>query len=196
MPSLSALAFGTRLLRAAAALAPVLLAAPVAAATSWTLVPERSRLAFEARQGAQPIQGTFARWTAAIRFDPADLASSAVEVEVELASLATGDRNRDQQALAREFFDVARTPRARYRTVTFHPQSEGSYEVEAELEMKGITRPLRHPVRITIDGDRFLAEGEARLLRREFRFGEGVFDSEQILGPEILVRFSVEARRS
>ncbi|MCS6779816.1 MAG: YceI family protein [Geminicoccaceae bacterium] len=180
----------------ASLLASLLFAAPVAAAPGWTLVPEKSRLAFEARQGTQPIQGSFARWTAAIRFDPEDLAGSAVEVEVELASVSTGDRNRDQQAQAREFFDVARTPRARYRTVTFRPRSEGVYEVEALLEMKGITRPLRHPVRITIDGDRFLAEGEARLLRREFRFGEGVFDSEQILGPEILVRFAVEARRS
>jgi hypothetical protein len=32
--------------------------------------------------------------------------------------------------------------------------------------------------------------------RRDFGFGSGVFDSEQILGPEILVRFVVEARRS
>lgn len=184
--------------RAAASLLAVGLAAAVApagAATDWIVDPHRSRLAFSTRQGAQPIEGGFARWTARIRFDPADLPGSAVEVVVDLTSVATGDPARDKQAQAAEFFDSARTPEARYRSRAFRALGGDRFEVEAELTMKGVTRPLAHTVRIAIEGDRATAEGEVPLRRREFGFGSGLFDSEQVLAAEILVRFSLQARR-
>ncbi len=162
---------------------------------AWKADPAKSRLAFTAVQGAQVIEGSFGRWTVAIRFDPADLAGSSVEVAVDPTSVATGDPNRDKQAQAAEFFDSARHPEARYRTLAFEPRGEGLYEVVAELSLKGVTRPIRHPARISVEGERAVASGEVVLRRREFGFGSGVFDSEQILGPEIRVRFLVEASR-
>jgi polyisoprenoid-binding protein YceI len=186
-----------RRLRLAAAASVVFGTAPVfAEPPAWTVDPAASRLAFEARQGAQAIRGRFARWNAAIRFDPADLAGSTVTVEVDPTSLESGDANRDKQAQAAEFFDTARHPVARYRTRSFHPLGEDRFEVEAELTLKGVTRPLRHPVRIRVEGDRASASGEVSLKRRDFGFGSGVFESDQILGSEILVRFTVEAHRS
>ncbi|MCS6878933.1 MAG: YceI family protein [Geminicoccaceae bacterium] len=184
-----------RRLSATSALVLATLAASAAAAAEWRLVPESSRILFETRQGAQRIEGGFARWTASIRFDPRDLAGSKVELEVELTSVFTGDVNRDKQALSAEFFDVARWPRARYRTLAFRARNDGVYEVEAELQMKGINRRLVHPARIEIEGERARAAGEVRIERRAFRFGEGPFDSDQILAPEILVRFAIEAVR-
>ncbi len=185
-------------LLARTAIAAWLAAAPPAVAEppDWRIDPERSELAFRARQGAQTIDGRFTRWTARIRFDPAELDRSAVEVEVDLTSVATGDANRDKQAQSAEFFDTARTPVATYRTRALASAGDDRFEVDAELTLKGVTRPLRHPVRITIDGERAVATGEVVLHRREFGFGSGVFDSEQILGAEILVRFRVEASRS
>lgn len=185
----------SRLGLAAAALAILGGAGARAEPPAWTVDPAKSRLAFTALQGAQPIEGSFARWTAAIRFDPADLAGSRVEVAVDPTSLVTGDPNRDKQAQAAEFFDSARHPEARYRTLAFEAKGDGLYEVVAELSLKGVTRPIRHVARITIADGRAVASGEVVLRRREFGFGSGVFDSEQILGPEIRVRFLVEASR-
>lgn len=185
-----------RLVAGALAVGLALAGKSAAAAPDWSLVPEASRLGFTARQGAQPIAGSFARWTARIRFDPADLPGSAVEVVVDLTSVATGDPARDKQAQAAEFFDSARTPEARYRSRAFKALGGNSFEVEAELTMKGVTRPLTHTVRIAVEGDRATAEGEVPLRRRDFGFGSGLFDSEQILGAEILVRFSLQAMRS
>lgn len=160
-------------MRVAAAICGVgalLLSAGPISAMEWRLVPEASRISFETRQGAQKITGSFTRWTAQIRFDPEDLASASVEVTVELGSLRTGDGNLDRQALAPEFFDVARSPQARYRTIAFRPQGDGVFLVEAELAMKGVAQRIHHPVRITLDGTRARADGEVRLDRRLFRF--------------------------
>lgn len=171
-------------------------AAPAPAAPAWEVDPAASRLAFSVRQGTQTIEGGFARWNAAIRFDPADLAGSGVEVTVDLSSLATGDPERDRQTRAPELFDLARFPEARYRTLAFRPRGGDTYEVEAELTLKGVTRPLTHPVTITIEGERATARGEVVLDRRAFGFGTGPLESEQILGGQIQVRFEVRARRS
>jgi polyisoprenoid-binding protein YceI len=164
-------------------------------APAWTVDPATSRLGFTTRQGAQPIEGAFTRWTARIRFDASDLAGSSVEVVVDLASVASGDPARDKQAQSAEFFDSARTPEARYRTRAFRALGGDRFEVDADLSMKGVTRPLTHTVRIVLDGDRATAEGEVALSRREFGFGSGLFESEQILAAEIRVRFSLRATR-
>ncbi len=180
---------------AAAALAVLGGAGAGAEPPAWTVDPANSRLAFTALQGAQVIEGSFARWTAAIRFDPADLADSVVEVAVDPTSVVTGDPNRDKQAQAAEFFDSTRHREARYRTLAFEAKGDGLYEVVAELSLKGVTRPIRHPARINVADGRAVASGEVVLRRRDFGFGSGVFDSEQILGPEIRVRFLVQASR-
>ena len=54
-------------------------------APEWIVDPAKSSIGFTGRQMGVPSQGRFKSFTARVKFDPADLAASAVEVIVEVA---------------------------------------------------------------------------------------------------------------
>jgi len=178
-----------------ATMAAALLAAAPAEAARWQVDTARSSITVEFEQNGQPVTARFERFTAEVAFDPKDLTTSAVVVTVDLASFKTGDAQRDQMAASSELLAVASGPSARYATRSLKAVADDRYEVEAELTLKGITRPLTHHATIAIAGDRAHAQGEAVLTRTEFRVGANQFPRGDQIGLAVTVRFDLVARR-
>jgi polyisoprenoid-binding protein YceI len=79
------------------------------------------------------------------------LVDGRLEGEVEAASITTHDPDRDSHLAAPDFFDVDRHPRL--RLVTTEIERAGDEIVaQAELTIKGITRPLELRGRLTGEG--------------------------------------------
>jgi polyisoprenoid-binding protein YceI len=117
-------------------------------------------------------------------------------VEVDLASFTMGDAQRDQLARSEEILGASTAPTARYATRSFTALGGDRYEVVADLTLKGVTRELRHPVRITVAGDTAEAEGEVVLRRPDFGIGMRQLASPDPLAFEVVVRFELQARRA
>jgi polyisoprenoid-binding protein YceI len=81
----------------------------------WQIDLEHSNLRFSLRHIViHEIWGRFRRWGGTIVLSATDLAKSSVHVWVDLASIDTGDLERDAQIRSPEFFDVAHFPRATF----------------------------------------------------------------------------------
>jgi polyisoprenoid-binding protein YceI len=91
----------------------------LAAATDYTVQPAASTLGFSGTFQGESFDGSFGQWTAAIRYDPADLAHAAFDVTVSLASVNTGDSDRDSALPGSDFFNVATYPTAHFVTTGF-----------------------------------------------------------------------------
>ena len=79
-------------------IAPLLfaLALPtLASAADYAVQPAASKLGFSGSFQGQSFDGSFGKWTAAISYDAAKLATSKFDVVVDLASAKTGDNDRD-----------------------------------------------------------------------------------------------------
>src|SRR6185369_17530280 len=63
--------------------------AAVADEPRWTIDAKMSRITFTGWQMGAPSKGEFKKFSADIRFDPANLAASAVDVTIETASADT-----------------------------------------------------------------------------------------------------------
>ena len=61
----------------------------------WTIDYASSRIAFTAEQAEAPFDGSFKTFEADVRFDPAALADSRADVQIDTASVATSDKERD-----------------------------------------------------------------------------------------------------
>jgi polyisoprenoid-binding protein YceI len=73
---------------------------------SWSIDAERSTLQFRLPHVLLgEIEGQFACWGGRVRVDTADPRRSTVRIWVELASLSTGSRQRDEEILHTELFD-------------------------------------------------------------------------------------------
>ena len=157
--------------------------------------PRAQQLTVEFEQTGKPVAARFESFAAEIAFDPKDLAKASVVVTVDLGSLRTGDGQRDQMAVSSELLAAASGPTARYRDPQVAARGGDRYEVEADLTLKGVTRPLIHPATISISGGEAHAQGEVVLARTDFGVGSNQFPRGDQIGLAVTVRFDLIARR-
>lgn len=184
-----------RALRTVTALA-LLATAGIGAATQWLADPGNSSLEFTAEQAGARFAGSFRRFTPRIEFDPAAAAAGRFVVIVDVASVETRDRDRDEALRGAEFFDVARWPNARYETTRIVALEDGEYEAQGLLTIRDRTRevPLRFRFARAADGSARLT-GSAKLRRLEFGLGaEGDWRDTRWVGDEVEVRFALRLR--
>jgi len=183
---------------AAVPLTPAAAAAPAAPATGavrWA-VQAGSTLGFTTAWSGEPIQGRFDRWTADVVFGPDDLANSKVTVSIDMASARTGDDQRDASLPAPDWFDTATHPKAVFTASRFEKTGEGRFVARGTLSLRGVSRPLSLPLRLTIDGDTASVRGVTSLDRTAFGVGQGEWTSTDQIPAKVTVRVDLKARRT
>jgi polyisoprenoid-binding protein YceI len=175
---------------AAASPTPTAAAGPV----RWRVGPG-STLGFTTSWSGTPIQGRFDRWRAGIVFSPDALDSSKVTAVIDLASVNTGDAQRDQTLPSADWFDAAAHPQAEFRAERFEKTGADRYVAHGTLQLKGATRPLDLPFRLTIKGDRAEMSGTANLDRTAYKVGEGDFAATDQIPAQVQVRVQLHAVR-
>ncbi len=166
------------------------------APSAWRVDARSSTIGFaytyEDESGATDFTGRFTRWRADIRFDPENLDASSVVVTIEPASASTGVAAHDGALPGAEWFDAAAHPTATFRTTRIRAR-DGGYEARGDLTIKGETRSVDLPFRLTIDGDRAAMTGALTIDRRDFNVGAGAADD--LISREITINVRVDADR-
>jgi len=165
------------------------------AAPAWTVDPAHSRLGFDSKIGGIAFSGAFRKWDASIAFDPEDLAHSTAAVAIDLASAATGDKDRDGLLPAADWFDTAHFPQARFATSTIKSVGPGRYLASGQLTLKGVTRPVSLPFTVTIQGRTATMTGAVAIDRSLFNVGAAQFSGEDVVPHAVTVRIAIVARR-
>jgi len=96
------------------------------------------------------VHGRFARWSAKLALDTADLARSTVEVAIEAASIETGVADRDAHLRSPDFLDVERHPAITYRSRHVEVLSAERIRVVGDLTIRGATREV--PLDVEVGG--------------------------------------------
>ena len=123
------------------------------AQTRWTFDREASSVTFRVRHlVVSTVEGRFAAFDVRVTGAAPDFADASISATVELASVATGDRERDEDILKPAFFDAARFPRASFRSTRVEPAGRDRWRMSGELTLKGTTRPVTFDVRREPDG--------------------------------------------
>ena len=172
--------------------AAVLGAAPRAAGPviSYTADLGSSRLEFVGVQAGAEFKGVFHRFTAAIDFAPDALANAHFDVQIDMSSVDTLDKDRDGTMRGADIFDVARFPTAHYVTRSFANTAAG-YTAIGALTLHGTTKdvPIDFQFATTSSGARL--EGTAELKRLDFGVGQGDWKSTEWVGDIVKVAFSL-----
>ncbi|GAB2565051.1 YceI family protein [Dyella jejuensis] len=161
-------------------------AAPgVAGAADYTVRPG-SMLGFSSSFQGSSFDGHFDTWTATIHYDPAQLASSAFDVTVDLSSAKTGDNDRDNALPGTDFFDVAKYPQAHFVTTAFHQQG-GQVIAEGMLTLHGVTKPVRLNINFKPQGSGATLDVSGSLKRLDFGVGGGQYQDTSVIGADVAV---------
>lgn len=127
--------------------------------------------------------------------------AGAIEVQVELASADSRNRDRDEALLGEEFFDVERFPVSTWTSSRIE-QDGSDYRAAGTLELKGVRAEQAIRFQLTPDGDSiavqgsFVLGGSAEVDRQRFAIGTGEFADPEFVRDRIELTFEVELRRA
>jgi cytochrome b561/polyisoprenoid-binding protein YceI len=168
------------------------LAGPALPGANWT-VAASSQLTFDTAWAGTPIKGRFARWNAAIAFDDAHPEQGRMKVVIDLASVSTGDAQRDAALTSPDWFNTTAQPVAVFEADNFERRAAPNYVAHGRLTLAGQTRPLDVAFTMAPTGLTRNVQGQAVLNRHDFGIGKGQPDSQ--LPAQVTVRFDLVATK-
>lgn len=182
------------------ALLCLLLLAPATAgaAESWTMLHDKSSIIFRPKQMGNDFTGRFDVFSAQIAFSADDLKNSHVSIGIQIPTAHTGDAERDENLKAKEWFDAAAYPEAKFEAGTFTAAGKDSFEARGTLTVKNISQPVTLPFTLKIDKDatgRTLAtmDGHVTIDRSKFQIGTGQWADTGIIANDVPVDIHVVA---
>lgn len=176
----------------AAASAVLLSAAAAAAGTvvSYTSDPAQSRLEFTGVQAGAEFKAAFHKFTANVDFSPEALASSRIDVQIDMNSVDSLDKDRDTTMRGKDVFDVAHNPTAHYTTKSIAKTATG-YSAAGSLTLHGVTKDLPIEFQFTPSGIGAKLSGNAKVKRLDFDVGQGDWKSTDTVGNAVKISFAL-----
>lgn len=134
---------------AAATLALLLMQPALAATEEYVFDKSHTDIRFMVDHfGYSTITGDFHEFDGRLLLDEDNLANSSIEVTIDLRSLDSGWEDRDEHFKSGDFLEVSEYPQATFTSTSITANGEDRYEVDGELTMHGITRPVTLDVEV------------------------------------------------
>lgn len=166
--------------------------------SAWR-VEQGSRIGFVATQSGAPVEGAFEDFTAEIVFDSEDLAASRVAVVIQIASVNSQSKDRDEMIRSAPLFDAAQWPVARFEAEGFKDLGGGSYEAAGSLTLRDVTLPVVLPFTLTTEERggslHATASGELTVQRLDYGVGQGLWEDTSVVGNDVTIKIDIEASR-
>jgi polyisoprenoid-binding protein YceI len=138
----------------------------------WTVDPNHSTVEFEVAHmwGLSAVTGSFRRFDGWYAVRPGN---SALELEIDPASVDTGNARRDKHLRSNDFFGAEEHPRIRFASTTILDEGSGTLHVTGVLDVAGLRVPLELDASIRWIGDELEIETTASVDQRDFGMSSG-----------------------
>lgn len=184
------------------ALAAVLvLAASPAWAQGWAADHAASSLTLTGKQGDYTYTATLTGWTAAITFDPANLAAAAIRAEIPLGALTLAPNAEGEEGYLKgaSWFDVKNHPAAVLDCPAGSVSAaavDDAYAAACTLAIRGEARPVTLGFSVVIAGDSATAEGTAAIDWMQWPLPVKDANPSWGVGPGVAVAFRIVAKKA
>jgi polyisoprenoid-binding protein YceI len=88
-----------------------------------------------------------------LEFDPKNVASSSIRLELPLSSLSTGVPGLDDHMKSADFFDAEKFPKASFKSTQVKVKDATHFDLVGELSIKGVTKPATFAVTVNHTGE-------------------------------------------
>ena len=143
-----------------------------------------------AARSAVVFTGRFPGFATRMRFDPAQLATSRLEVTIPLATATTANAEYDEQMRGDAFFDAGRYAQAHYVATKIRALGNGRYAADGILSLHGVSKPVVLTFTWTPGAQPVLA-GKASVDRLDFGIGSGDWADTSLIPNAIAVSAKV-----
>jgi polyisoprenoid-binding protein YceI len=112
----------------------------------WILDPDHSVAAFSViHMMIAHVRGQFNKISGTIYYDPLNVNASSVELIIDVASIYTGIRKRDDHLRSSDFFDVDKCPTMSFKSSRIESTNDNLVQVTGDLSIHDRTRRITVP---------------------------------------------------
>ena len=161
----------------------------------------RSTIGFRVHQFLGTTDGKFTQFSGTIDLDRQHPEASSVSARIQVSSINTGIKKRDDHLRSAEFFNVANFPEITFKSRSVKQTGTQSGDITGDLTMHGITKPVTLHVKVI---NPLANEARTRwevttepLKRRDFglMFGSAT-ETVSGISQEVAIRIEIEAVKS
>jgi polyisoprenoid-binding protein YceI len=161
-------------------------ASAFAADGHYTLDPAKSTLDYQFSQAGAQNKGKFTKYAATL--DVVADAPSKLDVVVEMSSLDTGDKERDDTLKGTDLFWVAKYPQSHFVSTQINKTSNG-YDAVGKLTIRGVSKDIH--VLFTFQPAAGTLIGKTTIKRLDYGVGQGDWKATDQVGNDVIVSYSL-----
>lgn len=171
------------------------LAAAPAMAGDWEVMESGSRIGFVATYEDTPFNAWFRSFDARISFDPDALDEASFDIRIDVSSVDSSSRDRDEGMKQEEWLAAGEHPEARFLAEHFERISEQRFKAIGQLAVKDVRRTVEVPFRWQQSGDRAELTAETEVQRGQFGIGTGDWAGDDTIGFTVTIRARLDLAR-
>ena len=118
-----------------------------ASTITWKLDPAHSSAEFKVKHMMiSNVKGTFSGLTGTLTEHTSDSSLSSIEASIPVATVSTGDPQRDAHLKSADFFDAEKYPEMTFKSTRVQKKGDEEYSVTGDLTMHGVTKSVTFAV--------------------------------------------------
>ena len=111
--------------------------------SNYILDPMHSEITFKVKHlMITNVTGSFQNFSASMTAASEDFSDAAISFEAAIASISTGNEQRDTHLKSEEFFDATNFPTLSFVSSSFTKKAGSNYTLTGNLTLKGITKEV------------------------------------------------------
>jgi polyisoprenoid-binding protein YceI len=110
---------------------------------AWHIDASHSEIQFAVRHMMiSTVRGRFNQFSGTVEADEQNPTAARVEVQIDTASLDTGDEKRDTHLRSPDFFDVQQFPTMTFKSTRIEQVDDRHGRLQGDLTIRDVTRPV------------------------------------------------------
>jgi polyisoprenoid-binding protein YceI len=116
---------------------------PTTLTGDYDLDPAHSRVGFAAKHAmVTTVRGHFGSFNADVHLDEENVANSTARIEIDAASIDTGNTGRDDHVRNSDFLEVETYPKITFVSTSAEKKNGDEFVLHGDLTIKGVTKPV------------------------------------------------------
>lgn len=155
-------------------------------------VPPPGKITFVGKNAVATANGVFKKWAfTKVEFDPDNLKDAVVELSVEVASIDTKNKKRDDHLRTADFFDAEKYPTSTLKFYDIKPgKNKDTFVSKLDFKIHGVNKTYSNFTFSVIQRDPIKIEGKFTFNRPDFKIGKRKTINPMSIKEDIPITFS------
>ena len=111
------------------------------------VTPVESTIKFDV-EASVPIQGTFKKWDATLKYTSTDVESGVLDIKIYADSVDTGSGMKNGKLKGKDFFNVSEDPFITFKSTKVVQTGPDTFELDGDFTIRGVTRPEKLELKV------------------------------------------------